>query len=396
VNKHIPLITVLGVSVVTAAVGFLVGITSSGSNFANAIENFFAKSSSQNSELPADLNYAEVERLYDELRQNYYGELNVDDLLNGAKEGLAKATGDPYTVYLDAEEAQQFNSSLNNEFSGIGAEIAVKNDILQVVTPLEDTPASKAGLRPGDLIALIDGESSDGLSVEQAVIKIRGEKGTDVTLTIVRDGESREITITRDDIDVPNAESEILEGNIGYVDLGTFGNDAVAETRAIAEEFKRQNVEGVILDLRNNSGGLLTAAVDIAGLWLDGDVVVDQRGAQELKLSSSPNGVLRGIPTVVLVNGGSASASEIVAGALQDYGVATILGETTFGKGSVQQLETFRDGSELKVTVARWFTPQGMNIDEEGIVPDVEVEFTEEDFDADRDPQLDRALKTLQ
>lgn len=381
--------------VAVALVAFFGGILAQNTTLGTKVSELLVADNSSNSELPEDLNYAAVEQVYDVLRKNYFGDLTEAELIEALKQGVARATGDPYTVYLNAEAAQAFDESLNGEFSGIGAEIAVKNNQLQVVAPLKGTPADQAGLRPKDFIIAVDGESTEGITVEEAVTQIRGEQGTDVVLTIFRDGESFDVTITRDVIVVPNASGEVLEGNIGYIDLDTFGNDSTQQVNELAQQFAAQNVNGIVLDLRGNSGGLLNASVDIAGLWLDNQVVVEQRGNQSGELRSGSRGVLFGIPTVVLINGGSASASEIVAGALQDYGVATIIGEQSFGKGSVQALEELPGGAELKVTIARWFTPLGNNIDEEGVTPDQEVELTTEDFDNDRDPQLKAALELL-
>ncbi len=347
------------------------------------------------SKLPEDLNYASVEEAYDKLRAEYNGDLDQKSLLDGLKKGLAAATGDPYTVYLSEDEAKTFSESLNNEFSGIGAEIAIKNKQLQVVTPIEGTPAAKAGLRPGDLIFTIDGEETSGLFIEQAVAKIRGEAGSKVKLTLGRDGEVIEVEVIREKISVPNARGEVLEGNIGYLKVNTFGERAVSETNAIAKDFKARGVNKIVLDLRGNGGGLLDAAVDIAGLWLDNDVVVEQRGHQGGVLRSSGRGAFYGIETVVLINKGSASASEIVAGALKDHKAATIVGETSFGKGSVQDLANLNSGGQLKVTIARWFTPGGQNIDKEGIDPDTKIELTNDDFNNNRDPQLTEALRLL-
>ena len=394
-NKQVPLISVIGIAVASAALAFLAGALTKDTFFAAKIAEQLQQTSSSN-DLPDDLNYAEVERVYDKLRTTYFGELTEDQVIESLKAGIANATEDPYTVYLDEEAAEAFAESLNGEFSGIGAEIAVKNDQLQIVAPLEGTPADRAGLLPQDLILEIDGESTEGITVEEAVAKIRGEKGTEVVLSIFRsEEEPRDVTIVRDVIDVPNAEGEVLEGGVGYIDLNTFGQDAVSEVNSIVDDFINQGIEKIILDVRGNTGGFLDSAVDIAGLWLDNQTVVEQRGNQAGALRSGSSGPFKGLETVVLINGGSASASEIVAGALQDYGVATLIGEQTFGKGSVQSLENLSDGGQLKVTIARWFTPQGRNIDQEGISPDQEVELTAEDFDSDRDPQLDAAIDFL-
>jgi len=321
--------------------------------------------------------------------------------MDGIKSGLVAGAGDPYTVYLNEEQAKTFSDALNQEFSGIGAEIAVKNGQLQIVKPLPNSPAEKSGLKPGDYIVSINDESAAGLDAQVAAGKIKGEAGTTVRLEIYTDGddEARELTITRAKIEVANATSKILDGNIGYIELVTFGNDATSEVRAIAKDLEAKGVEAIVLDLRNNTGGLLTAAVDISSLWIDNQVVVKQEGAsakQSGELRADSGQLFGDTPTVVLVNGSSASASEIVAGALQDYGLATIVGEQTFGKGSVQILEDLRGSSaQLKVTIAKWFTPNGSSINGTGITPDKEVELSADDFDNDRDPQLDAALKLL-
>lgn len=354
--------------------------------------------SSSSASLPANLNYSSVEEVYDQLRSSYNGDLDEEKLLEGMKAGLAQATGDPYTVYLSSKQAKEFDESLNGEFQGIGAEIAIKNDQLQVVAPLADTPAEKAGLRAGDAILAIDGKDTQNMTVEEAVSRIRGESGTKVKLMILRTDKPEEITIIRGNISVKDATGKILDGNIGYIELRTFGEDSAAEVDKIAQGFKQKGVKKVILDLRNNSGGLLDQAVDIASVWLDGQVVVTEKsktGGEDKTLRASKDGILEGTQLVVLVNGGSASASEIVAGALKDHGVATLVGEKTYGKGSVQALEELSSGGVLKVTVAKWFTPNGTNITKSGIKPDQVIELTDKDFDKNLDPQLDTAKKIL-
>lgn len=396
-RRQVSVLSTVGVAVIVAAVMFVLGIQAQNTTLGAKISDMLRANqpSTTANQLPDDLNYAAVEQVYDVLRKNYFGKLTEAQIIESLKEGVARSTDDPYTVYLNAEAAKEFQNSLNNEFSGIGAEIAVKNEQLQIVAPLRGTPADRAGLRPGDPIIEIDGESTEGITVEEAVTKIRGEEGTTVVLTIVRSGSLKEVEITRAFIEVPNANGEVLDGRIGYIDLDTFGEDAVREVRALASEFRQQQVRGIILDLRGNAGGLLNAAVDIAGLWLENQVVVEQRGNQGGTLHSNGSGILSGLPTVVLIDQGSASASEIVAGALQDHGAAELIGQPTFGKGSVQSLKTLPGGAELKVTIARWYTPDGRNIDEAGITPDIEVELTEADFNNDRDPQLERAKQFL-
>ena len=355
--------------------------------------------SNQNQDLPNNLNYSSVEQVYDVLRKSYDGELTTEQLLNGLKSGLAQSTGDTYTEYLNAEEAQEFNNDLNGTFSGIGAELSRENEQLTIVAPIAGFPAEKAGLRAQDVITEINGEPTYDLTLTEAVNKIRGPAGTDVELTIAREGVGiKKYTITREDIKIPSVEYEVIDG-VGYIQISRFAEDTVGLAQEAAKSFKDQNVKGVVLDMRNNPGGLLDAAVDVASLWLEqGEVVLEeQRGGEVIKTyKATDKNTLKGIPTVVLVNEGSASASEIVAGALGDNDAAQLVGQQTFGKGSVQTLEPITSGGVLKVTIARWFTPGGQNIDKEGIKPDKVVDLTLKDIEADKDPQKDAAFGLLQ
>lgn len=348
--------------------------------------------------LPADLDYTSIETVYDSLRANYDGELDVNKLLDGLKKGLADAAGDPYTVYLTADEAKELNEQLTGSFEGIGAELgrdADKNII--IIAPLPGTPAEKAGLRARDIIAQIDGANATGMSVDEAKDKIRGAKGSTVKLRIVRDGSAIDVNIVRDTINISSVNSRILDGNIGYMQITRFGEDTVAQSKQAASSFKQVGVTGVIVDVRSDPGGLLDASIDISSLWLqDKTVLTERRGGKVIKTyKSRGSATLSGVPTVVLVDEGSASASEILAGALRDNNAATLIGTKTFGKGSVQQLVKFLEGDELKVTIARWYTPSGKNIDGQGIEPDQKVERTEEDIKNNRDPQLDAAIQFL-
>ncbi len=380
--------------VLVGAISFTFGVgIQNSSNFQSLISD-----RNKTHKTPEDLDYRSVEEVYDKLRAQYNGKLDEDKLLDGLKSGLVGASGDPYTVYLDAKSAKEFEESLNGEFDGIGAEIATKENQLQVVAPLPDTPAEKAGLRPGDPIIAINGKDTAGMTTELAVSKIRGKKGTTVKITIIRDDKPKELEITRSRIVVEDASGEILANDIGYIELRTFGDSSGAQVKRIAEGFASKGIKKVILDMRNNSGGLLNQAVDVSSIWLNGEVVVEERGLNSDKeiLRADRDGVLRGTQLVILINGGSASASEIVAGALHDHGVAKLIGEKTFGKGSVQTLEDLPNGGQLKITIARWFTPKGVNINKDGIKPDQKVELTDDDFDKDRDPQLDAAKKALE
>ena len=352
----------------------------------------------QNRKVAADLDYREVEVVYDKLREKYDGKLDVSALIEGAKKGMVEATGDPYTSYFTKEEAEQFTSDLEGTFSGIGAELDKRDGQLMVSAILDDSPAQKAGLMANDSILEVNGQDTTSWEIEKAVAEIRGEKGTTVKLKILRDQELQEFSIVRDEIRAPSVKWEVSEDNIGYVRVSRFADgDTVSLTTQAAQEFKAKGVKGIVLDLRGNGGGYLTAANEISGLWLNDKLVVEERseGRRSKPLKSGNNAVLDGVPTYVLVDGGSASASEIVAGALRDNEAAKLVGEKTFGKGSVQELVPLQNGGELKVTVAKWFTPGGKNISEEGIVPDTEIKLTDDDVKQGRDAQKEKAFELL-
>lgn len=357
--------------------------------------------SSVSKNLPEDLNYSSVELVYDKIRQSYDGNLDHQKLLEGLKQGLAQATGDPYTEYFDEQAAKEFDEQLGGTFSGIGAELGKdEQGNVTVIAPLSGYPAEKAGLKAKDIIISVNDESTTGNAVGEVVSKIRGPVDTKVTLKVIRN-KSQELTfdIVRAQIKIDSVKAEVLEGNIGYMKISRFGEDTVELARRAAADFKQQNVNGVILDLRDDPGGLLDAAVDVSSLWLDqSQTVLEEKRAGKVIKSFSGTGnnpILKGIPTVVLINEGSASASEIVAGALRDNKQATLVGVKTYGKGSVQQLERLSDGTMIKITIAHWFTPAGRNIDKQGIEPDKKVERTDDDITNNRDPQRDAALEYL-
>ncbi len=359
--------------------------------------SFSGNQSHQTAKLPPNLNYGSVEKIYDLLRKQYDGTLEEGALLDGLKRGMVQAAGDPYTEYLSAEQARDFDEELNGSFSGIGAELGKEGDSIVIVAPIANFPAQKAGLKARDVIVEINGESAYGLSISEAVQKIRGPQDTQVNLKVLRnESEPLEFTITRQQITVPSVESKKLEGNIGYIKISRFSDDTASLAREAANSLKATKINAVILDLRGNPGGLLDSAVDISSLWLPSSqkVLEEKRDNVVIKTyyaNGSP--VLQGVPTIVMIDGGSASASEIVAGALKDNNAATLLGDTSYGKGSVQSIERLSDGSALKVTIARWFTPGGRNIDKEGIEPDQKIEQTNSSIE---DKQLDAAIRALQ
>ncbi|MDO8265900.1 MAG: S41 family peptidase [Candidatus Saccharibacteria bacterium] len=338
-----------------------------------------------------------LQELYEELVSNYDGDIKNEDLVNGIKDGLVASVGDTYTEYLSAEETADFNSDLNGTFEGIGAELGKQDNFIVIIAPIKGTPADKAGIQPQDIITEINGESTADISVTDAVKKIRGEKGTEVKLKLIRDGEQVEVSIIRETIDIASVESKI-ENGIGIIQISRFSSDTTELVEKAAKEFNEAGVAKVVLDMRGNPGGLLDQAVGVASVWLDkgATVLEEKRGGETVETfttNSAP--LLKGIKTVVMIDEGSASASEIVAGALKDNGAATLLGQKSYGKGSVQQLISLNGGGSLKVTIARWYTPGGKNIDKEGIEPDVKAEITAEDIKADRDPQLDVAIQFL-
>jgi carboxyl-terminal processing protease len=385
--------SVVGTTVIAVAI-FFVGVVVGQGN-----TTFGSHRSSVNPQLPNTLDYSSVDAVYRSLKENYAGKLTVNQLVDGLKEGLADAANDPYTQYFTAKEAQQFDNELNNTFSGIGAELGKDaNDNLVVVAPIKGYPAARAGLKAKDIIASVNGKTTQGMSIDQAVTIIRGKKGTTVKLQIIRDSKQLDFTITRQDIKLPSVTSKVLDGNIGYIQISTFGDDTAELVNKAAAKFQQAHVKGVVLDLRGNPGGLLPAAVSVSSQWLPEDTLIlqEKKGATVVdQFNSQGEHRLVGVPTVVLMNSGSASASEITAGALHDNKAAYIIGEKSFGKGVVQQLINFDDGSELKVTVASWYRPNGQNINKKGIKPDKKVVLTDADAQKGIDTQKNAALDYL-
>lgn len=335
----------------------------------------------------------------------------VDDvaLMRGAIRGMLEALGDQHSSYMDPYEYEQNNMPMNGEYEGIGAWVDITGEYLTITSPMPDSPAEKAGLKPGDMIIAVNGEDMTGVDGNLVLRQVLGPAGTDVVLTIVREtedengitqtGDPFDVTITRAKITLKSVEYEMLENDIAYINLTTFGERSTDELKLALRDLLKQNPQGLILDLRNNGGGYLQTAIEVTSQFIDEGVLMYQvygDGSRDT-YEAIPGGLATEIPMVVLVNEGSASASEITAGAIQDLGRAQLVGVTTYGKGSVQNWIPLENGNEgaVRVTIARWLTPDGRQIHEVGLEPDVVVELTEEDFEAERDPQLDKAIELL-
>lgn len=342
-----------------------------------------------------------VQDVWEALQKEYYAQpLKQTEAVYGAVRGMVESLGDPYTSFFTPQEAKLFQDEISGSFEGIGTEIGIKNGKLVIIAPLPDSPAEKAGLTSGDQILSVDGKSTEGVPLDIAVQSIRGKNGTNVKLEVLQTGATvpKELTITRDSITVSSVKFSMRSDGIGVMTLSYFGPQTKKEFTAAANAYLLQHGKGLIVDLRNNPGGYLDGAVDVAALFVDsGTLVVSEKytDGRVIRHLTKDGGTLKGIPAVALVNKGTASAAEIVAGALQDHRKATVIGEETFGKGSVQQLQDLSDGSSLKITVAHWFTPNDRTIQDTGITPDAEVPLTSDDFNTNRDPQMDAAVNAL-
>lgn len=372
--------------VIVAIVSFVAGARSD-ALFANVASVFGVRTSNKTIDLSS------VQKTYQELVANYDGKLDTQKLIYGANRGLVEAAGDPHTAYMDPDETKEFDKSLSGQIGGgIGAEIGLRNNKPTIIKPLENSPAQKAGIKAGEVIVKVNDEASSDWSVEKVVSKIRGEVGTSVKLTLLSDGKTREVSVVRQNIVSPAVESEI-DGEIGILKVNRFGDDTVSLSRKYTSEFVEKGVKKVILDLRNNPGGTVGAAQGLLGIWLDNQIAMTERRGSEIvkTLRTTGTSILGNMKTVVLINGNSASASEITAGALREYGKATLVGQKSYGKGSVQIVLGLPGGSQMKVTEARWYTPKGKNIDKTGIEPDVKVDLSSDDVNNNVDPQMDKA-----
>ena len=328
--------------------------------------------------------------------------LQTQQMLDGAVEGMVAGVGDPFTAYMPPAQNVEFRQTLEGTLEGIGAELNLVDGAVVIVSPLKNSPAERAGLLPGDIIAEVDKQKLDGLSLNDVVSRIRGKEGTRVTLQIYRGTNPQPLlfTITRASVTVPSVEEKILTwsgSQVGYVALNQFGDRSMQEVRDALTQIKAKPVKGIILDLRGNGGGYLDGAVDLASMFIKKGAVVTVKsrieGDKESDVTGNP--VFPDIPMAVLINQASASASEIVAGALQDNGRATIVGMKSYGKGTVQEVIEVPGGGSLRVTVARWYTPKGKNLSKEGVTPDVVVERAPDDAYGKKDTQLDVAVRTV-
>ena len=354
-----------------------------------------------------NIDFSLLKKAWDQVTTNYVDQDKIDKekMTYGAVSGMVDAIGDPYTEFFNPEESKKLQEDLAGSFEGIGLQLGVKNKQITVISPIKGTPAERAGLRPGDLILAVDKKPTADLSIDEVVSMIRGPKGTKVVLTITRkssDG-TKDVEIIRDIITVPSMAWDIKETpngkKIAHIALYQFSDTAYQDFKNAAFDILNSGVSGIILDMRNNPGGLVNQATNIAGWFLDrGDLILIEQDKDGEKTEFKSNGPSNFVsyPLVVLINEGSASASEILAGALKDDRKTLMIGETSFGKGTVQKIVDFDDGSSLKVTIAKWFTPSGERIQDTGIEPDIKVELTGDDYDQGKDPQIERALQEIE
>ena len=389
-EKKVNLATSIIISFITLAVGFGVGM-----NWETMLGKFAPYLGGKNT-TASEVDFSSLNAIYQRLVQNYDGAIDKDQVIQEAKRGLVNAAGDKYTYYMSAEEAKEFEKDLNGDVgAGIGVEIGERDGYVKVLRTTPDNPARRAGVLAGDIIYKADGEDISGLSVEDVAKKLRGAEGTKVVLTVMRDNEEKEFELTREVINNVSVYAEYRD-DTAIITITRFDLDTGKLAREKAQEALDRHVKKVIVDLRGNGGGYVSAAKEVASLWIDGDLVVEQKSSSgvysEKTYAERGKAILSGMKTVVLVNGSTASASEIVTGALKDYKKATIIGEKTYGKGSVQALEEFTTGEILRVTVAKWYTPKGKNISGEGITTDKEVTRSFEQINKEEDPQLEAAL----
>lgn len=328
---------------------------------------------------PERREFTKLYQAYDELKAGYYADIDQDAIVNGAINGMIEALGDPYSDYMNQEEAAQFEESISSSFQGIGAEIQERNGVISVVSPIKNSPAEKAGILPNDKIIAVDGKNIHGMSASEAVLLIRGEKGTSVSLTIQR-GEMKEpleIEIVRDEIPIETVYAELLEGKVAHIQITSFSTNTYDELLAAITDMEEKGMKALVLDVRQNPGGLLTSAIDISNLFVDDGkpLFQTQEKGKEAEIYYATNGTKVKVPVSLLIDEGSASASEILAAAMSESAGTKLVGLNSFGKGTVQTANELKDGSNMKFTTAKWLTPEGNWIHEKGIAPDVKVEY---------------------
>ena len=346
---------------------------------------------------PRTVDFSLFWKAWDMVTSNAFYKNDPQKMVYGAISGMVSSLNDPYSVFMSPDENKTFMQDLSGQIEGIGAELSVKDGKLIVISPIDGSPAQKAGLRPNDQILKVDDAAVDSMTLDEAINKIRGAAGTKVKLTMMRDGWSAPqiIEITRDKITIKSVQWS-MKGEVGYIKVSQFGDDTSNLMHQAATEIASKNPKAIILDLRRNPGGYLQSAVDMVGIFSPKDTVVvkekDKSGKIQIE-KTIEDPIFAQTKLIVLIDEGSASASEIVSGALQDNGRATLVGKTSFGKGSVQEMEDLGNGATIKLTIAEWLTPKDRQISHKGIDPDVKIDLTEDDIKADRDPQLDKALE---
>ena len=349
-----------------------------------------------------DLKLDHLNEVWDSINEKYFNKNDIESDLaeNYAIKGVVSSLNDPYSIYLTKDEFTEFSQSLDSEIQGIGAAVTKQDGFIMIESPLKESPAIKAGLVAKDKIIAINGESTEGLSVTEAVMKIRGKKGTSVTLTIYREEaeEPFDVTIIRDEIKLESVSYKELENNIAYIAINQFSDDTLKEFYQASLDALLTDSKGLILDLRFNGGGYLQIAQNLISYFIGPEKValqvLDANNNANSKVTNS-KAIFKDLPLVILVNQGSASASEIVAGSLQDYQKAILVGNQTYGKGTIQQLLEFSNGSSLKLTIAKWLTANGRDIDEIGLTPDFEISITETDILNNLDSQLEKAKEII-
>ncbi len=390
-SRKVDVSTTVVISGVMLIVGFIGGTRKT--ELLNLVSPVFGLQKQTN-----ELDLNSVQETFKTLITKFDGNIDKNKLIEGASKGLVNATGDKFTTYMGSKEAEEFNKSLSGDIgAGIGVEIGIRNNLPTVIRALKNNPAIESGIQSGDIILEVNSESVSGMSIDEITSKIKGEAGTSVKIKISRNKEEKEFSITRAKISNPSVELNI-SNKIAILTISRFDNETGNLAKKYAQEIKQKGISKVILDLRGNGGGYVTAAQSVASLWLKkGSLIVsEKKGTKTVdEVRADGNNILEGVETIVIADGSSASASEIVVGALKDHKAARFYGVKTYGKGSVQEPIKINNGAILKVTIAKWYTPNGKNINGEGISPDKEVKITSEQINSGQDPQLDSAKEAL-